>query len=241
MARSCSSSTSCTRWSVRARQRAPSTPATCSSRPWRAATAGHRRNHAERVPQVHRKGQGAGAALPDRLRRRAQRRGHHRHSARPQGALRGTPQRAHQGCGHRGRGRALAPLHQRPLPADKAIDLVDEAAASLAIQIGSVPTEIDQLEREATSLEIERAALKRETDPKAWSAGMPSSASWPREGKITALRSRWTKERDAISRVSELKSGSKRCASRPRSRRARACSTAPPRFSMASYPNWKPS
>jgi ATP-dependent Clp protease ATP-binding subunit ClpB len=49
-------------------------------------------------------------------------------------------------------------ISDRFLP-DKAIDLVDEAAASLAIQIGSVPTEIDQLERQATSLEIERAAL----------------------------------------------------------------------------------
>ena len=54
-------------------------------------------------------------------------------------------------------------ISDRFLP-DKAIDLVDEAAASLAIQIGSVPTEIDQLEREAISLEIEREALKRETD-----------------------------------------------------------------------------
>src|SRR3954467_1051968 len=54
-------------------------------------------------------------------------------------------------------------ISDRFLP-DKAIDLVDEAAASLAIQIGSVPTDIDQLEREATSLEIEKAALKRETD-----------------------------------------------------------------------------
>ena len=54
-------------------------------------------------------------------------------------------------------------ISDRFLP-DKAIDLVDEAAASLAIQIGSVPTEIDQLERRATSLEIERTALKREKD-----------------------------------------------------------------------------
>src|ERR1700758_2039283 len=54
-------------------------------------------------------------------------------------------------------------ISARFLP-DKAIDLVDEAAASLAIQIGSVPTEIDQLERQATSLEIEKAALKRESD-----------------------------------------------------------------------------
>src|SRR5271170_1605324 len=54
-------------------------------------------------------------------------------------------------------------ISDRFLP-DKAIDLVDEAAASLAIQIGSVPVEIDQRERQMISLEIERTALKRETD-----------------------------------------------------------------------------
>jgi ATP-dependent Clp protease ATP-binding subunit ClpB len=96
-------------------------------------------------------------------------------------------------------------ISDRFLP-DKAIDLVDEAAASLAIQIGSVPTEIDQLEREKTSLEIERAALKRETDANS----IERREVVEREvatltEKITALRSRWTKEREAISRVSELK------------------------------------
>ncbi len=54
-------------------------------------------------------------------------------------------------------------ISDRFLP-DKAIDLVDEAAAALAIQIGSVPVEIDDLERRATSLEIEKQALTRETD-----------------------------------------------------------------------------
>ena len=96
-------------------------------------------------------------------------------------------------------------ISDRFLP-DKAIDLMDEAAASLAIQIGSVPTEIDQLEREATSLEIERAALKRETDP----ASRDRMNVVERElaalkEKSTALRARWTKEREAISRISELK------------------------------------
>ncbi|MFZ0746213.1 MAG: ATP-dependent chaperone ClpB [Terracidiphilus sp.] len=96
-------------------------------------------------------------------------------------------------------------ISDRFLP-DKAIDLVDEAAASLAIQIGSVPTEIDQLEREATSLEIERAALKRETD----SNSRDRLQQVERElatlkEQITALRARWTKERDAITRVSEIK------------------------------------
>ncbi len=56
-------------------------------------------------------------------------------------------------------------ITDRFLP-DKAIDLIDEAAASLSMQIGSVPTDIDQLERRRTSLEIERQALTRENDPK---------------------------------------------------------------------------
>jgi ATP-dependent Clp protease ATP-binding subunit ClpB len=96
-------------------------------------------------------------------------------------------------------------ISDRFLP-DKAIDLVDEAAASLAIQIGSVPTEIDQLEREKISLEIEREALKRETDPNSIERReiVEREAAALTE-KITALRSRWTKERDAISHISEIK------------------------------------
>ncbi|HKD60420.1 MAG TPA: ATP-dependent chaperone ClpB [Terracidiphilus sp.] len=96
-------------------------------------------------------------------------------------------------------------ISDRFLP-DKAIDLVDEAAASLAIQIGSVPTEIDQLDRQATSLEIERAALKRETDPnsKGRLEEVERELAALKE-QSTALRARWTKERDAITRISELK------------------------------------
>ena len=96
-------------------------------------------------------------------------------------------------------------ISDRFLP-DKAIDLVDEAAASLAIQIGSVPTEIDQLEREATSLEIERAALKRETDSNSRERleHVDREIAALRE-QITALRARWTKEREAIARISDLK------------------------------------
>jgi ATP-dependent Clp protease ATP-binding subunit ClpB len=96
-------------------------------------------------------------------------------------------------------------ISDRFLP-DKAIDLVDEAAASLAIQIGSVPTEIDQLEREATSLEIERAALKRETDTNSRERleAVEREIAALRE-QITALRARWTRERDAINRIGELK------------------------------------
>ncbi len=96
-------------------------------------------------------------------------------------------------------------ISDRFLP-DKAIDLVDEAAASLAIQIGSVPTEIDQLERQATSLEIERAALKRETDKNSRERleTVERELSTLKE-QSTALRARWTMERDAITRMSDVK------------------------------------
>jgi ATP-dependent Clp protease ATP-binding subunit ClpB len=96
-------------------------------------------------------------------------------------------------------------ISDRFLP-DKAIDLVDEAAASLAIQISSVPTEIDQLERETTSLEIERAALKRETDANSRERlkVLDREIAMLRE-KTTALRARWGEERGTITRISELK------------------------------------
>ncbi|HUX44353.1 MAG TPA: ATP-dependent chaperone ClpB [Terracidiphilus sp.] len=96
-------------------------------------------------------------------------------------------------------------ISDRFLP-DKAIDLVDEAAASLAIQIGSVPTEVDQLERAATSLEIERAALKRETDTNSRERmeAVERELATLKE-QTTALRARWTMEREAITRISELK------------------------------------
>ena len=96
-------------------------------------------------------------------------------------------------------------ISDRFLP-DKAIDLVDEAAASLAIQIGSVPTEIDQLEREATSLEIEHAALKRETDSNSVQRREEVERQLAQlKEKSTALRARWSKEREAITHMSELK------------------------------------
>src|SRR5271168_4284426 len=96
-------------------------------------------------------------------------------------------------------------ISDRFLP-DKAIDLVDEAAASLAIQIGSVPTEVDQLEREATSLEIERAALKRETDSNSLQrlAVIQKELAEIRE-KSNALKANWKKEKDLIARSRELK------------------------------------
>ncbi|HUD23101.1 MAG TPA: ATP-dependent chaperone ClpB [Acidobacteriaceae bacterium] len=96
-------------------------------------------------------------------------------------------------------------ISDRFLP-DKAIDLVDEAAAALANQIGSVPTEIDDLERQATSLEIEQAALNREKDEasQARLKILHKELAEVRE-QAKALRARWQTERGAIGRIAELK------------------------------------
>ena len=96
-------------------------------------------------------------------------------------------------------------ISDRFLP-DKAIDLIDEAAASLAIQIGSVPTEVDQLERRAMNLEIERQALMKEDDPNSRErlAVVEKELAELRE-QITTLRARWTREKEGLERISKLK------------------------------------
>ena len=76
-----------------------------------------RRDHARRIPQVHREGRRARAPLPEGAGRRADGRGDDRDPARPAGALRDPPRRRHHRPGDRRRGRALASLHHRPLPA----------------------------------------------------------------------------------------------------------------------------
>jgi ATP-dependent Clp protease ATP-binding subunit ClpB len=96
-------------------------------------------------------------------------------------------------------------ITDRFLP-DKAIDLIDEAAASLRIQIDSMPTEIDQLERRATQLEIEKQALKKEDDPnsKERLAAIDKELAGIRE-KANALKARWKQEKDLIAKSRQLK------------------------------------
>src|SRR5689334_5550938 len=96
-------------------------------------------------------------------------------------------------------------ISDRFLP-DKAIDLVDEAAASLRIQIDSMPTEIDQLERRATHLEIERQALVKEKDPnsKERLAAVERELAEIRE-RSNALKAKWKQEKDLITRARTLK------------------------------------
>ncbi len=96
-------------------------------------------------------------------------------------------------------------LTGRFLP-DKAIDLIDESASKLRIEIDSLPTEIDVVERRVRQLEIERVALAKETD----------AASAERLGALDAeladlveqrdgMLAHWTNEKDAIGRIQALK------------------------------------
>src|SRR5208282_2716360 len=96
-------------------------------------------------------------------------------------------------------------ISDRFLP-DKAIDLVDEAAASIRIQIDSLPTDIDQLERRATQLEIEKQALKKEDDANSRDrlAVIEKELAEIRE-KSNTLKANWKKEKDLIARVRALK------------------------------------
>ena len=96
-------------------------------------------------------------------------------------------------------------ITDRFLP-DKAIDLIDEAAASLRIQIDSMPTEIDQLERRAIQLEIERQALKREDDLNSRErlAAVEKELAQVRE-QANALKARWRQEKEAIAKVQASK------------------------------------
>ena len=96
-------------------------------------------------------------------------------------------------------------IADRFLP-DKAIDLIDEAAASLRIQIDSLPTDIDQLERRATQLEIEKQALKKEDDLNSRErlAVIDKELAEIRE-RSNALKANWKKEKDQIARARALK------------------------------------
>ncbi len=96
-------------------------------------------------------------------------------------------------------------ITSRFLP-DKAIDLIDESASKLRIEIDSLPTEIDEIERKITQLEIERQALKKEKD----------KASQERLGKIEKeiatlkeqsgkMKGHWQNEREAIKKLRDTK------------------------------------
>jgi len=98
-------------------------------------------------------------------------------------------------------------ISDRFLP-DKAIDLIDEAASRLRIEIDSVPTEIDEVERRIRQLEIEREALKKETDAssKQHLAKLEKELADLRE-RSTEMRAHWQNEKDVITKIQEIKAG----------------------------------
>ncbi|MGN6201443.1 MAG: ATP-dependent chaperone ClpB [Solirubrobacterales bacterium] len=96
-------------------------------------------------------------------------------------------------------------IADRFLP-DKAIDLIDEAASRLKIEIDSVPTEIDEVERRIQQLEIERQALKKETDEasKTRLETLEADLANLRE-EAEALRTRWQNEKEPIELINAAK------------------------------------
>ena len=164
-ARSSCSSTSCTPSSAPARPRARWTPATCSSRCWRAASC-----TASAPPRS------TSTASTSRRTPRSSAASSRCSSSEPSvedtiSILRGLRERYEVHHGVRIKDSALVAaavlshryITDRFLP-DKAIDLVDEAAAKLRTEIDSMPAELDEVSRRVMQLEIEREALKKETD-----------------------------------------------------------------------------
>lgn len=96
-------------------------------------------------------------------------------------------------------------ITDRFLP-DKAIDLIDEAASTLRIEIDSMPVEIDTLERQKTQLEIEREALKKETDDisKEKISHLECHIK-SLQSEIDVLKCQWDKEKCSISSIRVIK------------------------------------
>jgi ATP-dependent Clp protease ATP-binding subunit ClpB len=96
-------------------------------------------------------------------------------------------------------------IADRFLP-DKAIDLVDEAAARLRTEIDSMPAELDEITRRILQLEIEREALRKETDAASRDrlAKLEKELT-ERQGKAQTLRAQWESEKAAIERPRQLR------------------------------------
>jgi len=96
-------------------------------------------------------------------------------------------------------------ISDRFLP-DKAIDLIDECASKLRIEIDSMPSEIDEVQRKIIQTEIEREALKKESDP----ASRERLSALEKERaamneKITEMKAHWVNEKDKIQTIRTIK------------------------------------
>jgi ATP-dependent Clp protease ATP-binding subunit ClpB len=93
-------------------------------------------------------------------------------------------------------------ITERFLP-DKAIDLIDEAAAKLRLELNSVPEELDDIERKLRQLEIEREAIKREKDDKKLEVLNRQIESVKAE--LTEMRAKWEGERQIVEAINDAK------------------------------------
>jgi len=93
-------------------------------------------------------------------------------------------------------------IADRQLP-DKAIDLIDEAAAKLRLELNSMPDDIDELDRKVRQLEIEREAIKREKDEKKLNAINESIANSRQQ--LDSLMAKWKNEKAIIDRINALR------------------------------------
>ncbi|MCS7171999.1 MAG: ATP-dependent chaperone ClpB [Armatimonadetes bacterium] len=89
---------------------------------------------------------------------------------------------------------------------DKAIDLIDEAAARLRMEIDSKPAELDEIDRRIMQLEIEREALRRETDPEVQERLQRLEQELARlQEQSRGLRERWEREKQIVQRIRQIK------------------------------------
>ncbi|MCA0234890.1 MAG: ATP-dependent chaperone ClpB [Bacteroidetes bacterium] len=93
-------------------------------------------------------------------------------------------------------------ISERKLP-DKAIDLIDEAAAKLRLELDSVPEDVDKLDRQMRQLEIEREAIKRDNDTRKLEA-LNKQIQDLRE-KLDSIRAKWTSEKEIVEAIQNCK------------------------------------
>jgi len=93
-------------------------------------------------------------------------------------------------------------ITDRFLP-DKAIDLMDEAAAKLRLEVDSVPEELDKIERSTMQLEIEREAIKRENNPAKLNQLNQEIANLKEES--SKIKAKWTSEKELINKIQQGK------------------------------------
>ena len=94
-------------------------------------------------------------------------------------------------------------IGDRFLP-DKAIDLIDEAAAKLKLEINSVPEELDEVEHKISQLEIEREAIKRENPEDVKVTNLSKTIAELQE-KRNSISTKWRSEKDIMDQIQRCK------------------------------------